>query len=57
MMHFVDGVRLDAGAAHGFGDDFCAEFWRGKRRESAHEFSHRRADGAQYDRLFAYLLW
>ena len=56
MMHFVDLLRVDAGAAHGFGDDFRAEFRRGERRKSAHEFSDGRADGAQNDRLFA-LLW
>ena len=32
---FVDGLRLDAGAAHGFGHDFGAEFRGGERRESA----------------------
>src|SRR5271156_5716642 len=43
---FVHLIRLDAGAAHYFGDDFRAEFRRRERREPAHEFSDGRAHGA-----------
>ena len=32
-------LRIDAGAAHGFGDDFRAEFGGGERGKPALEFS------------------
>ncbi len=43
---FVDLLGIDTSAAHGFSDDFRAQLRRGKRRESAHEFSDGCADGA-----------
>ena len=44
---FVDCLRLDAGAAHGFGDDFGAKLRRGKRGKPALELADGRAHGAQ----------
>ena len=44
---FVDRVRLDAGAARGFGDDSRAKLGGRKGRERALKFADRRAHGAQ----------
>ena len=48
---FIHRFRLDARAAHGFGDDFRAQLRRGKRRKSALKFSDGRTDSAENDGL------
>ena len=45
--HFVDGLRLDAGAPHSLGNDFGAKLRRGKRSQPALKLADGRAHSAQ----------
>ena len=49
MMHSSTIAGIDAGAAHGFGDDERAELRRGEVLERAEKLAGRRADGADDD--------
>ena len=46
---FVDDLRIDAGAPHGFGDDQRTELRRGEAFERAEKLAGRRADGGDDD--------
>ena len=48
-MHSSTMARIDAGAAHGFGDDERAELGRGQVLQRAEELAGRRPDGGDDD--------